>query len=144
MAYPSSQALAVRHGGRHTECACYFFLPFALAITFAGVGHSCVTLQDKSWQRFALESRVQSPQGRDAVLGWRDPAAAATNAMAGTIGARIRRSVQKKAWTMVRPRIARGADTRGHVQTLGWSRPIARARKSGSVQIRVAHRAGAG
>jgi hypothetical protein len=30
MTYPSSQALAVRRGGRHTECACYFFLSFAL------------------------------------------------------------------------------------------------------------------
>jgi hypothetical protein len=49
----------------------------------------------------------------------RNDALEAIKAMAGTIGARIRRSVQKKAWTIVSPRMARGAAMRGHDQTAG-------------------------
>ena len=51
------------------------------------------------------------------------PAPAAIRAMAGTIGARIRRSVQKKAWTSVRPITNIGAAIRGHGQSDRRDRP---------------------
>ena len=48
---------------------------------------------------------------------------AAISAIAGTIGARIRRSVQKKPWTSVRPIATRGAAIRGQRQRPGCTEP---------------------
>ena len=57
---------------------------------------------------------------------------------------RIRRSVQKKAWTIVRPRMASGALHPRPGPDSRLKEPDHEARKSGIVQTKVAHRAGAG
>ena len=89
---------------------------------------------------FAFRDHGTRPHSRpgSALREAGNPAAIA--AIAGTIGALIRRSVQYARCTNVSPSNAAGAATEGHRQSPGRMSPPASVTQSGKVQAAAIHR----